>query len=97
MMLFRIAEIVGSTVADLHEKLTYKEFQGWVSYLNSKGPDVSEIQLAVLTNLVASGLGSKKSKVTDFILSKTDGKTTKPKTAFDSFAAIATEYKGPKK
>ena len=95
-MLFRIAEIVGSTVADLHEKITYKEFQGWVSYLNSKGPDVTEVQLAVLSNLVASGLGSKNSKVTDFILSTT-GEKVKPKTSFDSFNAIATDFKGSKK
>ena len=94
-MLFRIAEIVGSTVADLHDKMTYKEFEGWVSYLNYKGPDVAEVQMAVLSNLVASGLGAKKSKVNDFLVS---GKTS-PKekhTAFDSFAGIATEYQGPK-
>ena len=59
MMLFRIAEIVGSTVADLHEKLTYDEFNGWVMYLNNKSADVAEVQMAVLSNLVASGLGSK--------------------------------------
>ena len=68
MMLFRIAEIVGCTVAELHNKLTYEEFRGWVTYLNTKGPDAHEIQLAVLSNLVATGLGSKTSKPKGFSL-----------------------------
>ena len=95
MMLFRIAEIVGSTVADLHLKLTYKEFNGWVTYLNTKGPDVPEVQMAALSNLVASGLGAKNSKVDNFLIS---GKTSSKKkaTAYDSFAAIAQPYQGPK-
>ena len=95
MMLFRIAEIVGSTVAALHEKMTYKEFEGWVSYLNTKGPDVNEVQMAVLSNLVASGLGSKNSKVDNFLIS---GKTSPKKqhTSFDSFNNIASDYQGPK-
>lgn len=53
--------------------------------------------MAVLTNLVASGLGSKKSKVTDFIISNGSSKSTKKATAFDSFAGAAMDYKGPKK
>ena len=95
MMLFRIAEIVGSTVANLHNQMSYKEFEGWVSYLNTKGPNVAEVQMAVLSNLVASGLGSKNSKVDDFLVSSKKS-PTKQHTAFDSFAGIATEYKGPK-
>ena len=54
--------------------------------------------MAVLSNMVASGLGSKKSAVEDFIISKT-GQIKKPETSqqelFNSFAAIATPYKGP--
>lgn len=96
-MLFRIAEIVGSTVADLHEKITYAEFEGWVSYLNQKGPDVAEMQMAVLSNLVASGLGVKNSKVENFLMSNKQAKETKQPTAFDSFANAAKDYSGPKK
>ena len=97
MMLFRIAEVVGSTVADLHSKITVAEFNGWVSYLNSKPPDVTEVQLAIIANIISSGLGAKNSNVEDYILSKT---TKKPKeatthTAFDSFNALAKTYKGP--
>ena len=95
MMLFRVAEIIGSTVADLHNRITYKEFQGWVSYLNTKGPDVAEVQMAVLSNLVASGLGAKNSKVKDYLISSKKA-VDKPSTAFDSFANISTEYTGPK-
>ena len=46
------------------------EYRGWLLYLNNKQPDETEIQLAVLSNLVASGLGSKKSKVDNFLLNK---------------------------
>ena len=96
MMLFRIAEIVGSTVADLHDKISYKEFEGWVSYLNTKGPDVAEVQMAVLSNLVASGLGAKNSKVDNFLISSKSAPTSEH-TAFDSFAGVAKDYEGPKK
>jgi len=58
--------------------ITQQEFNGWVYYLNNKGPDVEEIQLAVLTNMVAQGLGSKKSKVTDYIISKTHEPKSEP-------------------
>ena len=50
--------------------MSQREFYGWLDYLNDKGPDVQELQLAVLSNMVASGLGSKKSKVSDFIITK---------------------------
>ena len=54
----------------MKQLLTTKEFNDWVEYLYTKGPDVQEIQMAVLSNMVAQGLGSKKSKVDDFIISK---------------------------
>lgn len=95
--MFRIAETIGSTVADLHSKLTVSEFDGWVKYFTNKPPDVQEIQMAVLMNMVASGLGAKNSKVDNYIISNHEAKGVKeeekPKTLFDAFASIATPYK----
>ena len=70
-MLFHIAEIVGSTVADLYDNITQSEFNGWVTYLNTKPPDTQEIQMAILINLVAQGLGAKESKIENYIINKT--------------------------
>ena len=54
--------------------------------------------MAILMNLVASALGSKNSKVDDFILSKT-AKPEEPannqQALFNKFAALGTPYKGP--
>lgn len=51
--------------------MTPSEYNGWMIYLSNKQPDVTEIQLAVLSSLVSNGLGSKRS-VDDFILSKSE-------------------------
>ena len=69
----------------------------WVTYLNTKDPDIQEIQMAVLSLQVSSGLGAKNPKLEDFLISgkkKQSQTTKKPLTAFDSFAAIATDFKG---
>lgn len=45
------------------------EFIQWIAYLNNKGPDITEQQLAVLTTVAANAMGGKH-KVTDFLVSK---------------------------
>ena len=50
--------------------LTDSEYLEWLSYFKYKEPDSLEIQLATLSHLVAIGLGSKDSKVEDFIIHK---------------------------
>ncbi len=99
--MFRVAETVGSTVASLHENITVEEFNGWVLYFNSKPADVMEVQMAVLTNIVAAAAGVKNTKVADFILSgdnqpKDTGKSLQEKN-FASFAALAQPFKPSKK
>lgn len=65
-------------VVKMKTVMTQSEFNGWMMYLNTKRPEVTEIQLAVLSSLVSNGLGSKRS-VTDFIISKNE--TAKASTA----------------
>ena len=45
------------------------EYKKWLIFLQEDEPDVTEIQLAVLSTLVSNGLGGK-AKVDDFILRK---------------------------
>ncbi len=72
--------------------LTPNDYYKWVAYLSHKKPEVTEIQLAVLSTLVSNGLGGK-AKVDDFLISIEKKQKEKPLTAFDSFNGIATEYK----
>ena len=48
--------------------MPHSEFMGWLSYMRHEEPDVQEIQLAVLSTLVSSGLGNKKAKVDNFLI-----------------------------
>jgi len=50
------------------------EYNKWLIFLKDDEPDVTEIQLAVLSTLVSNGLGGK-AKVSDFILRKSEKKT----------------------
>jgi len=49
------------------------EYNKWLIFLKDNEPDVTEIQLAVLSTLVSNGLGGK-AKVADFIIRKSDKK-----------------------
>ncbi len=53
--------------------LTAVDYQKWVSYYQYKQPEITEIQLAVLSSMVSNGLGGK-AKVEDFLLSKQDSR-----------------------
>ncbi|RLA73551.1 MAG: hypothetical protein DRG30_06135 [Epsilonproteobacteria bacterium] len=70
-----------------------------MKYLNSKQPDIQEMQMAILISIVAQGLGSKTATVDSFIISGKDHTSTvqQKATAFDSFAAVARPFKGTKK
>lgn len=52
------------------------EFKKWLIFLEDDEPDVTEIQLAVLSTLVSNGLGGK-AKVNDFLLRKPKKEITK--------------------
>jgi hypothetical protein len=49
--------------------LPVSEYNKWLIFLQDDEPDVTEIQLAVLTTMVSNGLGGK-GKVKDFIIRK---------------------------
>ena len=51
--------------------LTPIEYYGWMKYFANKPPDIPEVQLAIISTLIANAMGSKKkAKVADFIISK---------------------------
>ena len=57
-------------VSELNTRLTKKEYHQWIAYFNQKQPDVQEMQMAILTSMVAQGLGSKKAQMNDFLIHK---------------------------
>ncbi len=48
--------------------LSVAEYNRWVKYFVNTQPDVTEIQLARLTLMVAQGLGAKDVKLEDFLI-----------------------------
>jgi len=92
----KIALSLGMPVNVMKNILTTPEYNRWVAYYKYKTPDETEIQLAVIGLSIAQGLGSKKAKFNDYLINKqhNGNKKEEVKTAFDSFSAIATDYKG---
>ena len=83
----------GVPVLTMKSMLTSKEFFGWVKYFNAQEPDVPEIQMAVLSNIVSSALGGK-SKIEDFLIRKqkpkqSSHKIMSPQEVSAVFAGIA--------
>lgn len=54
----------------MKQMLPPSEFRGWLKYIANKQPDVNEMQMAVLTAMVAQGLGSKNASYKDFLIRK---------------------------
>ena len=73
------------TVAVMKLSLTRAEYFKWISYYQNKNPEIQEIQLAVISSMIARGLGSKDSSADDFIISKMS-KNTSPDTPMDTEA-----------
>ena len=73
--------------------ITRNEFDKWMIYLQNKQPEIQEIQLAVLSTLVANGLGSK-SKVHDFLISKPEKNTADTPTAGMDAASVRSAFSG---
>lgn len=83
----------------LKNMLPLSEYYLWQSYFTHKSPQVPEIQMAVLSNLVSSGLGGK-SKVTDFLISeqtkqKPNKKGMSEESVRAAFGAISTVKQSP--
>ena len=68
--------------------VTQPEFDLWMLYFHQKQPDVTELQLAVLSAIASNGLGGK-TKVEDFILSGKGNKKSKPKEMSPDDVAMA--------
>ena len=77
MLEYKVAEALGLPVAVMRQVISQSEFTGWIRYFSHRQPDPHEIQLAVLSHIAASGLGSKDSKVDDYIISKPKKSTPK--------------------
>jgi len=58
------------TVGQMKQSLTKQEYYNWLRYFNHKQPDVTEIQLAVISLIASTGLGNKNAKLEDFLVSK---------------------------
>jgi len=48
--------------------LPYSEYVNWMRYFKFEHPDAHEIQLAVISHIIASGLGNKKSKFDNYLV-----------------------------
>ena len=59
----------------LRSMIDKTEYYDWLRYFKYKSPDSLELQMAVLTAMVAQGLGSKNATAEDFIIHKKYGAT----------------------
>ena len=59
--------------------MTKSESLKWLSFFYHKEPEPLEVQIAVLSAMVANGLGAKKAKAEDFIISPVKKKKDTPK------------------
>jgi len=50
--------------------MTREELHSWNKYLNEETPDIQEMQMAVMSNMIARYAGSKTSKFNDFLIRK---------------------------
>ncbi len=57
-------------VAVMKAVLTRSEFLKWLSYFKDKPADIPEVQMAILTSMVAAAMGNKKVKADDFMITK---------------------------
>ncbi len=58
------------TVYQLENSLTHEELYKWSLYLAEETPDVNELQMAILSNMVASYMSKKKKSYKDFLIRK---------------------------
>ena len=58
------------TVYQLENSLTHDELYKWSLYLAEETPDVNELQMAILSNMVASYMSKKKKSYKDFLIRK---------------------------
>jgi len=64
------------TVHVMERSMSEQELYNWSVYLKNEKPDVNELQMAVLANMISSYMGNKKSKFENFLIRKQNKETT---------------------
>jgi len=59
---------LGKTVNELENSMDKEELFKWSLYFKQEKPDVNELQMSVLSNMIARYMGSKNSKHTDYLI-----------------------------
>lgn len=75
MFLFRLAKLLGKSVFELENTMSMSELREWAEFLSKEPVNSVEVQLALLTTIVANMMGGKK-KIDDFLI--TSYKEDKP-------------------
>lgn len=76
-MLFRIARTLGKTVSEIEHTMSHREFLEWDKYLSQEPHNSIEIQLALLTTVLANVNGNK-SSISDFLITQQNNQDEKP-------------------
>ena len=78
--------------------LSANEYYRWFVYINEyEPPDVNEVQTAVLSNMIASFMGSKNSTYKNFLIRGKKQAKKKVSNLASAFAGIAKPFKSKKK
>lgn len=67
--MFRLASLLGKTVREIECTMSINELEGWAEFLSREPNNSVEIQLALLTTVVANMMGGKK-KIDDFLITE---------------------------
>ena len=67
-----------------------EELRNWSYYFAEEKPDVMELQMSVLSNMIASYMGVKNSKYTNFLIRKQKEVESKPMSNSAIIAAFQT-------
>lgn len=84
--MLRLAKVLGKTVHEIENTMSVSELKKWAVYLSQEHSNSIEIQLALLTTVVANAMGGK-AKIEDFLVTQykveTKKVTTTPMSAKD--------------
>ena len=65
------------TVFQLEHTMSVRELINWSTYFKDEAPSINEMQMAVLSNMVSSYMGNKKSKYENYLIRKPHQKEAK--------------------
>lgn len=92
-MLFRVARTLGKTVFEIEHTMSYRELLEWDKYFAQEPHNSTDVQLALLTTVLANVNGNKKS-ISDFLITQYATQEEKPlfepeENVFAAFAALS--------